>query len=344
MGGALARAQAPAERGVLRVVAAGGVPFVLEDPGGGVGLSVEVWRAVADRSRLDYELSRAASVEEALGLVLARRADVAVGPISITAARASRMHFTQPYLHAGLAILSRPTLRPSQLLAPFLSTSFVAGVGLLFVLLAVVGALIWLAERRGDASDFPRAPRAGIADGAWFALVTMTTVGYGDRVPRTGVGRAITALWMLIAVVSLSSLTAGIASSLTLAGLEAGSIERAQQLRRTRVASVRGSTSADFARAHGAHLLEAPNLDAAVEVLLRGDAEAVVYDQPMLEYYLRQHPEQRLSLSTQTYRRTGYGFAMRPGDELSARINEGLLELLEQGRMDEIAARWLGAP
>lgn len=227
MGGALARAQAPAERGVLRVVAAGGVPFVLEDPGGGVGLSVEVWRAVADRSRLDYELSRAASVEEALGLVLARRADVAVGPISITAARASRMHFTQPYLHAGLAILSRPTLRPSQLLAPFLSTSFVAGVGLLFVLLAVVGALIWLAERRGDASDFPRAPRAGIADGAWFALVTMTTVGYGDRVPRTGVGRAITALWMLIAVVSLSSLTAGIASSLTLAGLEAGSIERA---------------------------------------------------------------------------------------------------------------------
>lgn len=325
------------------MVAAGGVPFVLDETGRPGGLSVDVWHAVAQRLRLDYELSRATSVEEALGLVLEGRADVAVGPISITAERASRVRFTQPYLHAGIAILSQPRLRPSQLLSPLLSSTFIGGVVLLLCLLTVVGALVWLAERRTNPSDFPLAPRAGIGNGAWFALVTMTTVGYGDRVPKTPLGRTIAAVWMLIAIVSLSSLTAGIASSLTLVRLETGNIERAEQLRGVRVACVRGSTSLDFARRSGARLLELPHLDAAVDSLLRGEAAAVVYDQPMLEYHSSMHPELRLRISARSYRPTGYGFATRPGSSLSPRINESLLELLERGAIDATVESWLGA-
>lgn len=336
-----ARSQPSAPGDALRVVAAGGVPFVLDDTG--EGLSVAVWRAVAQRLRVDYEISRAPSVEEALRLVLEGRADIAVGPISITAERAGRLQFTQPYLHAGLAILSKPTLEPSQLLSPFLSSTFIGGAAILFCLLTLIGALVWLAERRANPDQFPPAPKAGIANGAWFALVTMTTVGYGDRVPTTPLGRMIAAVWMLIAVISLSSLTAGIASSLTLVGFEAGSIESAEQLRGVRVACVRGSTGADFARDHGARLLELPNLEAAVDGLLQGEAKAVVYDQPMLEYYLSQHPEQRLRISPQSYRPTGYGFATRPGSSLSPRVNESLLALLEQGRIDTAVERWLGA-
>ena len=55
--------------------------------------------------------------------------------------------------------------------------------------LVAVGSMIWLAERRQNSSQFPQAVLPGLANGMWFALVTLTTVGYGDKAPVTRVGK-----------------------------------------------------------------------------------------------------------------------------------------------------------
>lgn len=273
---AAAASSSQASTDELRVVAAGGVPFVVGEAGGSSGLSLDVWRAVADRARLDYSVAQASSVDAALSLVLAGQADVAVGPISITADRARRVAFSQPYFQAGLAILSRKELHPAQLLAPFFSPAFAAGVAFLLCVLGLVGALIWLAERRSQTRAFPDAPGPGIATGIWFALVTMTTVGYGDFVPKSPLGRVVAAAWMLIAVLSLSSLTAGITSSLTLAKLETGSVQSIEQLRAQRVAAVRGSTGARFVHELRVRQVEVRDLEAAVDLLVEGDGRCRV--------------------------------------------------------------------
>ena len=49
-------------------------------------------------------------------------------------------------------------------------------------------------------------------DALWWAVVTSTTVGYGDVVPATAVGRGIAALLMLTGVGLLSVVTANIAA------------------------------------------------------------------------------------------------------------------------------------
>jgi polar amino acid transport system substrate-binding protein len=327
----------------LRVVVAGSVPFVV-DLEHERGMSLEVWRAVAQRAGLAYALARASSVEDALEHVVTGRADVAVGPLSITAERARRVRFSQPYYRAGLGIMSRTALRPSQLIAPFFSPSFVTAAGLLLAILGLVGTLIWLAERRGSDSHFPQRAAPGIGNGIWFALVTMTTVGYGDSVPKTRMGRVIAAVWMLIAVVSLSSLTAGIASSLTLAKLQAGSVDSADELARRRVAAVAGSTGALFAAQLGAHVVEVAGLEAAVDLLDNGEAAAIVHDKPTLDYYLAEHAERALGVSPQIYRTTGYGFAVPIGSPLGPRLDSALLELAELGGIDDIARHWFGAP
>lgn len=48
-------------------------------------------------------------------------------------------------------------------------------------------------------------------DGVWFALVTITTVGYGDIVPHTDGGRVIASIIMIVGIGFLAILTGAIA-------------------------------------------------------------------------------------------------------------------------------------
>ena len=66
------------------------------------------------------------------------------------------------------------------------------------------GTLIWLL----DPKDYPDPWRA-----FWYVLQTITTVGYGDATPTDPVGRVVGAAIMLIAIASLSILTAFITSA-----------------------------------------------------------------------------------------------------------------------------------
>jgi len=45
-------------------------------------------------------------------------------------------------------------------------------------------------------------------DGRWWALVTCTTVGYGDHFPLTGGGRIVAVVLMIVGIAVLSMLTA----------------------------------------------------------------------------------------------------------------------------------------
>jgi voltage-gated potassium channel len=81
---------------------------------------------------------------------------------------------------------------------PFL---FVTMLGLV----VLFGTLMWLL----DPKDFPTLGRA-----LWWAVATLTTVGYGDVVPREPHGRFIASILMLIGFGSLSLLTGTIASAL----------------------------------------------------------------------------------------------------------------------------------
>lgn len=77
------------------------------------------------------------------------------------------------------------------------------------VLLAGVTLAIGIAGgvimRTVDPDDFPT-----IGSGLWFAVQTITTVGYGDRVPTSTEGRAIATLVMVTGLGFMSVITATI--------------------------------------------------------------------------------------------------------------------------------------
>jgi voltage-gated potassium channel len=61
----------------------------------------------------------------------------------------------------------------------------------IFTLVIVFGALIYLIE--GEENGFTSIPRS-----IYWAIVTMTTVGYGDISPKTNLGQALAAMVMII--------------------------------------------------------------------------------------------------------------------------------------------------
>jgi ABC-type amino acid transport substrate-binding protein len=105
---------------------------------------------------------------------------------------------------------------------------------------------------------------------------------------------------------------------------------------------VRGTTGAKLAERHGGRLVETSDLPEAVSRVTAKKADAVVFDRPMLQYYLRQHPSLELQISTKSYEPQGYGFAVRDDPALQHQLSVALLELREKNELESIIGRWLG--
>lgn len=84
---------------------------------------------------------------------------------------------------------------------------FKAFLGVVLLVVTGSGLLAWLLER-----GQPEPQISSPIDGIWWAVVTSTTVGYGDMVPVSDAGRGVAVLLMLVGVALLSVVTAQIAA------------------------------------------------------------------------------------------------------------------------------------
>ncbi|CAH3015563.1 unnamed protein product [Porites evermanni] len=86
---------------------------------------------------------------------------------------------------------------------------------LCFSCAALSGILVWILDSRSNPEQFPKRFWRGIFDGIWWAIVTMTTVGYGDKTPRSLLARLFAIVWMVSGIILLSMFTAQVSSRLT---------------------------------------------------------------------------------------------------------------------------------
>lgn len=321
---------------------AGTAPFIA-DTLGQEGISAEIWQVLALQSGWQYKTVSFADVPRALQALEAGKVDVVVGPVSITAERAARARFSQPYYQSSLSILSR-TDEPSwwQRIGPFFSKKFFIAIAIFIFILGGVGTLLWIAEREHNPEQFPKDPERGIANGMWCAIVTMSTTGYGDRAPITFWGRIIAGSWMVVSLIFATTMVAGIASTLTLTGLNTTVIATANDLSGKKTAVIAGSPSEEFAKKYGAQIVPIKTLQQGYDLLRKKQADAVVYDRPQLLYFLQQHHDESVSVSTAEYDRQGYGFALPLHTPLLHEVNVSLLQAEESGRVDRIVNAWLG--
>jgi voltage-gated potassium channel len=99
----------------------------------------------------------------------------------------------------------RPSLVERRIQKVAEARSVTLGLALTFLGLAFVGAVAIQLLDRHDFSSF--------GDAAWWALQTVTTVGYGDVVPTTRVGQVVGGIEMVLGVSFIAFLTAGVTST-----------------------------------------------------------------------------------------------------------------------------------
>lgn len=332
----------------IRVVTKPVQPFSFSDGGKLLGFSIDLWEAVAREAGLPFEMQNLETVPQMLDALKNKQADVAIAAISITAERHASMDFSQPYYDSGLQILVATTNAArsgnvaGNLTRQFLNWNTFKVVGLVFLVMFVISHLVWWFERRRNAEMYPEAYAPGIWESFWWTISMFCTGGCEAKGPMGVPARLVAIMWMFASIVLIAYFTAAVTTEMTVKSL-AGDISGPGDLPGVKVGTIAGSTAETWLRTNKAKVSTYPDVPGAVAALNSGEIKAVVYDAPILRYYLSKRAASRLRLVGPTFEKQFYGIGLQEGSPLRLPINRALLALNERGFMDELQKKWFGS-
>ena len=318
-------------------------PFAIKGPSGKwSGISVDLWRDIAMDLKLEFVFEEA-SLQELLDGLQDGKFDAAVAALTVTASREKAVDFTHTFYHSGLGI-AVPAKHESgwtAVLKRVVSTQFAGAVAILALVLFLVGFAVWLFERNLNPEQFGGRVGNGLGSAFWWSAVTMTTVGYGDKAPRSFGGRFVALIWMFASILLISSFTAAIASALTVSQLETG-VDGPEDLPSLRVATVPGSTSEAYLATHHVVVVPCETPADALQAVVRADADAAVYDAPILRYLVNKQMRLPLRVVPRVFEPQDYAIALRQGSALRESVNQVLLEKTTSAEWRDLLYRYLG--
>ncbi len=320
-------------------------PFSFKgDDGSWQGMSIDLWRSIATELNLEFEFREAPLKDLVTGLTDGRF-DASVAALTVTPAREEMVDFSHAFHPSGLGIAVRKDERATGLMGVFknlFTVQFFKAAGTLIIVLFLGGAVVWFLERRRNPEQFGGSTADGLGSAFWWSAVTMTTVGYGDKAPVTAGGRLIGVIWMFAGVITISGLTATIASSLTVQRLE-HAIQGPEDLRSIgRIACVEGSTGETYLLSEGIPTAPFSTAKEALNAVVDGVSQAAVYDQPILRYLTLKELDGVIDVLPATFERQDYAFALPLQSPLRKRINQALLEQLKRPEWHDSKHLYLG--
>lgn len=223
-------------------------PFIYQnDDSQYEGLSIQLWEDIAKEGNLEYEYQLFTDALAAVRALTYNEIDISINPNGINPKRLELLDATQPFYisSTGIAVPRVKRSRFREFISNFFSYNFLRIIGFLGLIIFSFGTLLWLVERKRNKHQF-RPGLMGLLDGLWWSAVTMTTVGYGDKAPKTTVGRIIAIVWMFTAIIIISGFTATIASTLTVSSFQS-SVDSIEKLKsQSRIGTVEHTQSASF--------------------------------------------------------------------------------------------------
>jgi polar amino acid transport system substrate-binding protein len=335
---------AAAQEAPLKVAVYDAPPYGRVEPDGSIdGVSVDLWRRAAETLGREYRLVPVAQIEQILTGLERKDYDAAIGAITITPARLARVDFSYPTHRSGAAVVVRQNTGPMAALASYGSVlgELAPLVALTLALLVVMGIAMWLAERPMRPRNHESAVDT-LHDGVYWAVVTMTTVGYGDKTPKTTAGRLIAISWMLASVALVSILSTSIVSRMTAERVVGGLRVTEADLAGKRLGAVAHSSGAEYLDERHLRYASFDDLAAALTVLDRREVDAVVNSVGALEYLVATRFKDTIKAPQGVLEPAYMAIALPPGSPLKKSLDEALVGITGSQEWRQIEDGYFG--
>jgi ABC-type amino acid transport substrate-binding protein len=307
------------------------------------GISIDLWRRVADELQLRYRFSEEPGVQGLIDGVADGRFNIAVAALTVTAARARVIDFTEPFYVTGLGIAVPAGGDASWLpiVRTLTSFGFAQAIGALVGLAIAVGLLVWLFERRNN-EHFGGGVTKGLTTGVWWSAVAMTQRHTGELGPRTLPGRIVAIIWMIVSIVAIAVFTASVTSVLTIKHLQ-GTVHDVGDLSTVRVGAVAGTSTEDTLSRLRIGYRKFATPEEGIKALRAHSIDAFVYDKPLLAWIIRQNYSSSIELIDTTFDPQQYAFAMPNSGLLRNAVNVGVLDAIHSEWWEATTFRYLGS-
>ncbi|XP_049716832.1 glutamate receptor ionotropic, NMDA 2C isoform X2 [Elephas maximus indicus] len=300
-----------------------------------------------------------------IGEVYYKRADMAIGSLTINEERSEIVDFSVPFVETGISVMvarSNGTVSPSAFLEPYSPSVWV----MMFVMcLTVVAITVFMFEYFSPVSynqNLASGKKSGgpsftIGKSVWllWALVFNNSVPIEN--PRGTTSKIMVLVWAFFAVIFLASYTANLAAFMiqeqyidTVSGLSDKKFQRPQdQYPPFRFGTVpNGSTERNIRsnyRDMHTHMVKfnQRSVEDALTSLKMGKLDAFIYDAAVLNYMAGKDEGCKLVTigSGKVFATTGYGIAMQKDSHWKRPLDLALLQFLGDGETQKLETVWL---
>ncbi|MFD1315073.1 transporter substrate-binding domain-containing protein [Namhaeicola litoreus] len=318
-------------------------PFIYKNNDKLVGLSYWMWEELIKEETTIYKY-RELPLDSLLNGLKKGTIDLVISPLTITSERNDYIMFTYPYYISNSTFMVHAITNKERfltILSSVFSWSFFKILLTLFLLLFVFGVLVWYFERKKNSEEFSSDSR-GIWHGLWWSAVTMTTVGYGDKSPKTVGGRVIGLIWMFAGLILISSVTASITSSLTVDKLTY-TVDDIHNFRKKNIGTVNNSATETWLTNHFfSNVKTYESFEELIHGFRENEIDMVAYDEPLLQFTVQNEPNENWTILNISFNESMYGFGASKQLPLKRRdeVNEKLLHLKETDKWNQLLVEY----
>uniref|UniRef100_A0A8C2AHQ0 Glutamate receptor n=1 Tax=Cyprinus carpio TaxID=7962 RepID=A0A8C2AHQ0_CYPCA len=300
-----------------------------------------------------------------IGEVFYKRADMAIGSLTINEERSEIVDFSVPFVETGISVMvarSNGTVSPSAFLEPYSPAVWV----MMFVMcLTVVAVTVFVFEyfspvgynRSLVSAKAPGGPTFTIGKSVWLLWGIVFNNSVPIENPKGTTSKIMVLVWAFFAVIFLASYTANLAAFMiqeqyidTVSGLSDKKFQKPQEhYPPFRFGTVpNGSTErnirSNYPDMH-THMIKynQKGVEEALNSLKTGKLDAFIYDAAVLNYMAGKDEGCKLVTigSGKVFATTGYGIALQKDSRWKRPIDLALLQFLGDGDTQRLETVWL---
>jgi len=316
-------------------------PYMFKDnKGNWDGMSIRLWRNVADDLNYSFDFQEI-DPETANNSLKDKQVDILLLS-ELTTKEDSLVDFSHIYYTANMGAATSPAMDLGAIIKSFFSKRFWIIVLVLSVLLLIVGTIMYFVERRSNDENFggERSIIKGIGSGFWWAGVTMTTIGYGDKAPVTFWGRVIALFWMLIAMAVTAVLTASLVSAV-MGSSSSKKMAIPTDLKDMKVLALQESKASTYLEEERVSFQKVSDLKDGLQLVNSRKADVILHNIPQLNYYINSDAVLSLRVQPILLNPRLYAMGIRNKSKLREDLNRSILKVIQTSQWQRELDRFI---